>query len=163
MPPLTANKESFAQLVADGANHTQAYRQCYSTSKCSNKTVWHNAYRLSIDTQVLTRIQELKTATQTTLAERRVWDKERLLGVFEVNLEGARESKQWASANGAGDSIGRLTGLLGDKGVPTGEVQVTRIIINLAPGASMPSGAPASTSEVVEATEFHDVEEEIQC
>ena len=86
---------------------------------------------------------------------KRIWTLEKLVEEAKVNLAGARESKQWGSANGAVEWIGRATGLVNDK-QPAGSVAVTKIIINLAPGVEPPT-------EVVEAPGYRDVtEDEIQ-
>ena len=61
----------------------------------------------------------------------------RVKSVKEQNLDGAQESKQWGSANGAVEWIGRATGLVSDKQAQA-TAPVTQIVINLAPGVVMP-------------------------
>ena len=146
---LTSRQEGYVQDRTSGLNRSDAYRNHYSTANMSGKTVNEAACRLDKNSKVAARMLELNVATQATLAAKRVWDKERLLDEAETNLDGAREARQWASANGSLEFIGRATGLITDK-QQTPTVPVTQIIINLAPGVAPPAG-------MVEATEYREL------
>lgn len=151
---LTAKQESAAQLHAAGSTQVAAYRQSYNVSPtATNHSVHVDATRLFANPAMSLRIQQLRTVDESALAERRAWTLDRLVDAAEQNLAGARESKQWGSANGAVEWIGRATGLVSDK-VQPGAVAVTKIIINLAPGVEPPV-------DIVEATEYHEVEDSL--
>ena len=76
---------------------------------------------------------------------------DRLVEAAEVNLDGAREGKQFSSANRALELIGRLTGLVGGKQHQEPHLPITRVIINLAPGVEPPA------DQIVEAAEFQEL------
>lgn len=163
--PLTAKQEHFAQLVASGETQACAYLEAYDVgSYTSSNTVYQNASSLREHTQVSLRIKELLAASEAIMMEKRALTAENLVDEAFINLEGARRDKQWGSANGAVEWIGRATGLVSDK-VQPGAVAVTKIIINLAPGVEPPTEVEREDphgvqimSEVVEATEYHEIE-----
>ena len=148
---LTSKQEGYAQDRASGLAQSAAYRNNYDTSNMSAKTVHEAASRLDKNYKVSARILELQAAVEAALAEKRLWDVDRLVEEAETNLELARTGgyKGAGSANGALEFIGRVTGLLNDKQQP-GAVAVTKITINLAPGVELPP-------EVVEATEYREI------
>ncbi len=148
---LTCKQEGYAQERAAGLTQSAAYRNDYGTSNMSAKTVWEEASRLDKHPKVSARILELQAATETALAEKRLWDVERLVEEAETNLNLARSGgyKGAGSANGALEFIGRVTGLLNEKQQP-GTVAVTKIVINLAPGVEPPP-------QVVEAAEYREL------
>ncbi len=76
---------------------------------------------------------------------------DRLVEAAEVNLDGAREGKQFSSANRALELIGRLTGLVRGKQHQEPHVPITRVIINLAPGVEPPA------DQIVEAAEYQEL------
>ena len=121
-------------------------RNNYDTSNMSPKTVWEEASRLDKHPQVSARIQGLRQATEDALAERRLRTTERLIEEAEVNLDGARVGKQFGSANGALELIGRLTGLVGGIKHQEPQVPISRITINLAPGVEPPAGQIVESS-----------------
>lgn len=152
--PLTAKREHFAQLVAGGSNQSDAYRQAFDVSpSTSSKSVWELGSHLANNDKVSARIQVLREATEAALADKRLWDIERLIDAAEENLHGARGSKQWASANGALELIGRVTGLL-DQARNQGQapVVITRITVVLDHGPDA-----AGNPQVVEATEYREL------
>lgn len=97
------------------------------------------------------KVQQAVAALQQELAEKRAWDIERLVDEAETNLYGSRESKQWGSANGALDFIGRATGLLSDKPRDP-QVAITRVTVVLNHGPDS-EGNP----QIVEATEYREL------
>lgn len=154
---LTAKQENFAQLVASGNSYVDAYREAYDASPNSSPaTAYVTSSQLANDPKIALRIQELRQATEAELAERRLWDVERLIDAAEENLRGAREAKQMSAANGALELIGRVTGLLDQAKAKQGQapVVITRITVVLDHG---PDGA--GNPQVVEATEYRDIPE----
>ena len=69
--------------------------------------------------------------------EKRQWDRERVVAEAEQNLAGAREAKQFGSANGALELIGRVTGLLNEKQQHQ-TVAVTKITVITTTDAAIP-------------------------
>ena len=64
---LTQKREKFALAVATGyhddgtkKNQADAYRECFNTSKMTDKSVWELASRLMNDVKVKSRVDELK-------------------------------------------------------------------------------------------------------
>lgn len=147
MSKLTHKQERFAQLVADGCNHSEAYRQAYDVSPdCAPSTIWKRASELAADGKVAGRIAELRQAVADAVAQRRAWDQERLAEEAEINLDGARCDRKWASANGALELIGRVTGILSDKPREQLPVAITRIVIHVDRGAGA-EGQPQIEAE----------------
>ena len=136
---LTSKQEGYAQDRASGLTQSAAYRNNYGTSNMAAKTVWEAASRLGKNSKVAARVFELRAATETALAEKRLWTTDRLVEVAETNLMAAREGKQFGAANGALEFIGRVTGLIGGKQHQEPHVPITRVIINLAPGMELPA------------------------
>ena len=64
MKKLTGNQERFARLVAiEKRNFTDAYREAYSPKTATKKTINEGASRVANDSNVLARIQELRSMT----------------------------------------------------------------------------------------------------
>ena len=87
----------------------------------------------SIASENLTKpnIQAAVALRQRQLAKKRAWDLERVVEEAETNLQGSRTSKQWGSANGALEYIGRATGLVTDKPINPQQVHITRVTVVL--------------------------------
>ena len=128
-----------------------AYRNNYDTSSMAAKTVHEAASRLDKNYKVMARILELQAATEAALAVKRLWTMDRLVEAAEVNLDGAREGKQFGSANRSLELIGRLTGLIGGKQRQEPHVPITRVIFNLAPRVEPPA------DQIVEAAEYREL------
>ncbi len=136
---LTAKQEHFAQLIASGTTQSDAYRQAYDVSPdASPVTAYVNSSKLAKNTKVALRVQELQAVTETALAEKRLWDVERLVDEAETNLMAAREGKQFGPANRALEFIGKVTGLL-DRKLQEPQAAITRINIIMPPGAEPPA------------------------
>ena len=58
--PLTPKQERFAMLIANGRNHTEAYRDTYNTEQMGDNSVHREAYRLTQNPKVVSRTNELK-------------------------------------------------------------------------------------------------------
>ena len=112
---LTANQENFAQYVADGLNHSAAYRIAYDTRNMKQTTVWDNAYTLVNNTHVAPRILELKQAILDESIESRAWDLDRLVQELATNVRLGRSLGQISASSGALTAIGRALGILVDK------------------------------------------------
>ena len=133
--PLTPKEEHFAQLVASGLNQSHAYRASYNVAPHTlPKTVWESASVLANLPKVVARIHELTAAAQAAALAELAWDKARLVREAVVNLEGSREHKQFGSANGALEIIGRATGILSDKPRDQTPVRITRVVVMLNDG-----------------------------
>ena len=64
MKELTGNQETFARLVAiEKRNFTDAYREAYNPKTATKKTINEGASRVASDSNVLARIQELRSMT----------------------------------------------------------------------------------------------------
>ena len=123
-------REKFCQALAEGLTQSDAYRRSTNTSHWKPETVWDTASKLAAKPEVLKRVEELKAAIVTEYVAKRAWDLERLIDEAEINMEGAREDRQWSAANGSLTTIGKATGLLSDKL----EVDITH---TLKPGLSL--------------------------
>ncbi len=135
---LTSKQEGYAQDRASGLTQSAAYRTNYGTNNMAAKTVHEAASRLDKNYKVAARIQQLQAATETALAEKRLWTTDRLVDEAETNLIGAREGKQFGPANRALEFIGKATGLLDGKHQEPQVPPITRITINLPPGVEPP-------------------------
>ena len=76
---LTKKQEMFCVEYVKCDNKSQAYRIAYSTSKMSDDTIHNNAYKLSENNDIATRIGELKeTAAKVAEKEFKIDSKELL-------------------------------------------------------------------------------------
>lgn len=112
---LTSNQENFAQYVADGLDHTAAYRTAYDTRNMKLSTLHDNAYTLSHKPHVAARILELKQAVLDESIESRAWDLDRLVQELATNVKLGRALGQIAASNGSLSTIGKALGILVDK------------------------------------------------
>ena len=122
------------EYLLDGNGTQAAIRAGYSPK---------TAYSIASENLRKPDIQQAIAERQRQLAEKRQWDRERVVAEAEENLAGAREAKQFGSANGALELIGRVTGLLNEK-QQAAQVTVTRITV-VTTDAAMPR------AEIVEA------------
>ena len=135
---LTAHQEHFAQLVASGLNQSDAYRQSYNVSPDSDPAnTWEDASVLAKHPKVFPRIQQLKASIQAATLAEIAWNQARLLREADRHRELALTGgwRGVASANGALELIGRVTGIIRDKAEPQLEAPITRIVIVLDRGA----------------------------
>ena len=140
---LTPKQQRFVDEYLIDLNGTQAaIRAGYS-----EKT----AYSISSENLKKPEIQQAIAVRQKKLAEKRAWDMEKLVDEAETNLHGARDSRQWGSAKGALEFIGKATGLLSDKArdMPVAITRVT-VVLNHGPDSE---GNP----QIVEATEYREL------
>ena len=140
---LTPKQQRFLDEYLIDLNGTQAaIRVGYS-----EKT----AYSIGSENLKKPEIQQAIAVRQKKLAEKRAWDMEKLVDEAETNLHGARDSKQWGSANGALEFIGKASGLLSDKARDM-PVTITRVTVVLNHGPDS-EGNP----QIVEATEYREL------
>lgn len=57
---LTAKQDKFTRLVAEGKTQADAYREAYNSSKMKPETIQNNAYKLTLNNDIATRIEEYK-------------------------------------------------------------------------------------------------------
>ncbi len=70
---LTSKQEAFAQAVAGGLTHAEAYRTCYDVDpECKPETIWVNASQLMSDANVSQRVTLLKDE----IAAKALWTRE---------------------------------------------------------------------------------------
>ena len=120
---LTYQKECFVDEYLIDFNGTKAaIRAGYSE---------HTAAQQASRLLSTVKIQESLAQRQSQLAEKRAWDLERVVEEAETNLQGSRTSRQWGSANGALEYIGRATGLVTDKPINPQQVHITRVTVVL--------------------------------
>ena len=112
---LTTNQETFAQAVADGLDHSAAYRTAYDTRNMKPSTVWDNAYTLVNNTHVAPRILELKQAILDESIESRAWDLDSLVQELATNVRLGRSLGQISASSSALATIGKALGILVDK------------------------------------------------
>jgi hypothetical protein len=119
---LTAKQEAFAQGLADGLSQAAAYRAVYETDNMLASTVVEEASRLAANPNVSAMARELKAALAAAVTTAAAWTLDRQVEESAVNLAGARGDRQWAAANGALTTIGKLTGVLIDRHEVSGHV-----------------------------------------
>ena len=120
---VTPKQEAFAQAIAKGASHSEAYREAYNAEKMQPASVATNAYKLAQNADITLRIEQLKAE----VAER---TKITLQGHLEAlgslrNL--AAKKGQYAAAITAEIARAKAAGLLSDKVEHSGSVNVTSI------------------------------------
>lgn len=93
---LTPKREKFAQLVANGNNYTDAYRQVYSYKNMKPSTVNRNAFELAKNSNVSARIEELRSKASALV----VWDLERAANELIENLNRLVASEKKRSERG---------------------------------------------------------------
>jgi len=57
---LTPKQEKFCQSVASGMNNSDAYRSAYNCEGMQPETINNNAYKLTQDNDIATRIEQLR-------------------------------------------------------------------------------------------------------
>ena len=120
---LTAKQEAFAQAIASGMNHSDAYRQAGYGGDSSPATINDHAYDLAHHAEVVPRVLEI----QSIAARRKSWSLDRIIERAEQNLDIAQGEKQIAAANGALAYIGKATGLVVDKSEHVRDINVRHI------------------------------------
>ena len=65
---LTPKQESFARYVAEGKTQADAYRMAYDTTNSAPETIHNNAYALMRNSDISTRVEELKAQAAEAVA-----------------------------------------------------------------------------------------------
>lgn len=87
---LTVKQEKFAQCVADGMTHSDAYRTAYDSSNMKEASIWRKASELMANKQVLDRINELRAK----VAKKSEWTREMSIkALVQAYKEGAPSAK----------------------------------------------------------------------
>ena len=64
-PNLTAKQEKFCQNLLSGMNQTEAYKNAYDCDNMQIETITNNAYQLTKNSDIATRLSELRNMTAT--------------------------------------------------------------------------------------------------
>ncbi|QEO57574.1 hypothetical protein [Francisella marina] len=75
---LTQQQENFAQEVANGKSHSDAFRIAYPKNKSKPKSIHEQASKLASDIKVYSRIEELKKE----LADKNLWTREKSVEIL---------------------------------------------------------------------------------
>lgn len=57
---LTPKQDKFARCVAEGMTQADAYRTAYNAENMLDDTIYNNAYKLMQNTEIATRVKELR-------------------------------------------------------------------------------------------------------
>ena len=138
---LTPKQHVFVQGILSGLNQSDAYREAYDVDGMLPATIHNEAFKLM-------NSHEISTSIEAGWDSQRGWTLARVVEEGERNLTGSREANQWASANGALQFLGKVTGTVTEKPVAD-SVSITRVTIVLDSGTSLSldSNAAASLSE----------------
>lgn len=118
--PLTPKQEAFAQLVASGTNHSDAYRAAYDCKESGLATINVNSCKLAAQANVSLRIAEL----QDIQAAEALATKGLVLHRALRNCDSAYENKEYAASNGALAIIVGVQGLKVTKVEHSGSVEL---------------------------------------
>ena len=147
---LTAKQEAFAQAIADGLNHSDAYRHAYDAGGMKQVVIANEASLLIKNHDVAMMIGVLRDDAQARLALKQGWTQARFMEEAEANLRLGRFLGQAASANGALKLIGEATGLLAPATGST-DVKIEKVIIVLNHGNRKQAAIEATDTSVVDA------------
>lgn len=90
---LTPKQEKFAQLVADGKTQADAYRGAYNATTMADKTIIETASKLMSDSNVSTRVKELRQE----LSQKALWTREDSVRVLKEVIEDGRAGDKTAA------------------------------------------------------------------
>jgi hypothetical protein len=135
---LTPKQHIFVQGILSGLNQSDAYREAYDVDGMLPATIHNEAFKLMNSHEISTSLKEAWDTKQG-------WTLARVVEEGERNLAGSREAQQWASANGALQFLGKVTGVISEKPVAD-SVSITRVTIVLDSGSTLSLDANAVTS-----------------
>jgi hypothetical protein len=135
---LTPKQHIFVQGILSGMNQSDAYREAYDVDDMLPATIHNEASKLMGSHEVTASIKAAWESKQG-------WTLARVVEEGERNLAGSREANQWASANGALQFLGKITGVVTEKPVAD-SVSITRVTIVLDSGSTLSLDANAATS-----------------
>ena len=135
---LTPKQHIFVQGILSGLNQSDAYREAYDVDGMAPATIHNEASKLMAG-------HEGTTSIQAAWDTKRGWTLARVGEEGERNLTGSREANQWASANGALQFLGKVTGVVTEKPVAD-SVSITRVTIVLDSGLNLSLDSNVATS-----------------
>jgi len=110
---LTSKQEGFCQSYIETQSYSTAYRENYSTSGMTEKTLWEKASRLAAQDKVRTRLNQLMEKH----AEKHEITVERLTKEFLETYAEAKDAKQFSAATSALNSLAKMHGHMVERGV----------------------------------------------
>jgi len=112
MAGLTIKQEKFCQLyIENGGNASEAYRGSYNTKRMSDKTINEAASRMTSNSKVVARLEELQAKHAKKHEITVEWMTKKYLETFQMACEQGKAGE----AKGVLDSLGKLHGLIVDK------------------------------------------------
>jgi CBS domain-containing protein len=135
---LTPKQHIFVQGILSGLNQSDAYREAYDVDGMLPATIHNEAFKLMNSHEISTSLKEAWETKQG-------WTLARVVEEGERNLSGSREANQWASANGALQFLGKVTGVVTERPVAD-SVSITRVTIVLDSGVNLSLESNAATS-----------------
>jgi len=93
MKQLTSKQEQFCQLIADGKNQSEAYRNSYNAEKMKPESITVNASKLLSSTNVSLRVKELRDQ----LSNKLLWSREDSIHKLKEALETAERTSDVVS------------------------------------------------------------------
>ena len=126
---LTPKQEKFAQLVASGVNHSDAYRQAYSPPNSAPSAIQANAYKLAVKhTQVAQRIVDLAAPA---VAETQIRAKDLIESLKSIADGEIQEPLKASEKIAAIREIGRLAGLYREPEKDSRPITITHVTVHL--------------------------------
>lgn len=126
--PLTAMQERFAQNLASGLNHTDAYRQAGYGGDSSPTTINTSASDLAAHPQIVPRVEAIQQAAQAQNGNLQQQIVDKLTHIALANtLEPVKASDQVQAI----DKLAKMLGLYQERDPNAKPVQVTRITVRL--------------------------------
>lgn len=126
---LTPKQEKFCQSIVSGMNQSDAYRAAYSCDGMLDVTINNNAYKLTQDNDIATRIEELRLP----IAERISLGLEEYLKQMVELKKAAQADSDHSPAIKAHELIGKCLGYYVNKTELTGQnggpLKVTEIVL----------------------------------
>ena len=118
---LTPKQEAFLDAYLKTKNASEAYRQTYDVGPTTKEnTINDTASKLLRHPLIAHRL--------ATLAERRAWDRDRVIEELDTNVGLSRQYHQMGPSNRAVELIARITGILRDQIEVKGMMQEQHII-----------------------------------
>jgi phage terminase small subunit len=110
MPALKNSKwEKFAQAVALNTPASQAYRECVSGGKCSDRTAEVTGSKLTQDSEIALRIAELRSKVSEKAEAKFGMTKDKWLDELAAIASEARQTGDYSAASGALAHIGKAS------------------------------------------------------
>ncbi len=118
---LTVKQEKFANLVASGVDHSNAYRQTYSCDKMKLNTIHRKAHEESKHPKIQARVDQLRKPS----LEKVSYTFEQHMADLKAAAKAATEAGQHSAAVRAIELLGKVSGFY------TNQVAVTQHLVVL--------------------------------